>query len=571
MTHARAIRLSLFALLGLFAIGAFWLLVHNTSLFSYFHFPASRAVLFEDSYERAERGPFGGALDSLDRSVSIHFDSAILRHLQLAGVAPARETALARQVSVSYRRERDSDHTVFLDLTYYYDALGRLAGYSMEGVQTGDSLRLPEAEARELARTTLAEQVDDTTGFGRPGIEQGLDKGRQRFTFAWQRPLPELAALRHQVTVTMTGSAVTGVRHRLERDPDNPAISGDTTLAMKIAIGVVVVLWLVGSVFLLVRIVERERRAAMGHNFVMGIAIFAVMTLQVAVDAYPEWLGMLLGGVLAGVVVGGTAMLLCSIAETLAREVWPEKMALADLLGQGQWRFRELGEALLRGLGIGGLAVLGLGMVLWMGWSTGIGFLSLEGEDFWLIRENGRILSELFGLLISTVFMSYFVQMALPSLLRGWIERRAVLGAVLAVLLPTMMLTLLWVRPPWLMLLFSLPLGAIWAWLILRENHVTMLIAMAVAVIGIRLFEVGLLPGAFGHPALIGFGMLFALLFLTGVILAFSRRTIADFAIPVPEYIRRFRERDHAARALVDEARRLAHEFASLRAGIHAF
>jgi hypothetical protein len=283
----------------------------------------------------------------------------------------------------------------------------------------------------------------------------------------------------------------------------------------------------------------------------LGLISGLIMWGKVAIQNYGGgWDETIIGGVFAGLFTGGSLILVYAVAESLAREVWPEKLVLSDLAFRGIFRAREIGAAILHAFFIGGTGLLLYGLCLWLGSRIPFSYFEIKNDQLWLLRDQLTGGTEFFGTILSVMFGAFMLFCFWNSYLRRRFQSPVVVMGLLAVSLSVSGFASHYLRPEWLSFLFILPLASYWARHAFEQDLFTMLVSLLIFLLVFDISLIAILPeGWTGLPALIALGISTVLL-VSGGFLSRSTKTAKGYENYVPAYVSRIAERERFLKEL---------------------
>jgi len=432
-----------------------------------------------------------------------------------------------------------------------YDFKGNLAGFEQAIPQRRDSTNLAEFAALQKAQDFLLSLNVDTASAQLTKREMSQEGKNMRHKFTFTRATPA-ADWQETFYVAVLGTAVTQYDADVKLDKEKLKRSKFEEVSDIVATVLSPVVWVVVCVFLLViffrrfRHDELEFKRAIG----MGILIGAAMWIMVAVSSWPEWAGVLIGGGFAALFTGGGMVLVYAATESLQREVWKEKLALADLLFRGYARVGEMGHAILRSFFIAGLTLLLLGGIIWLAAHFNIATLEIDDDDLWIFQDQYHVIAALSIIIMASSYIGLMFLAFWPSYIRSRTQSLKILLLLTGLFFSLSGLHLNFLKPSYWSFALFLPVAFLWAWFVYRHDLLTMLLAL-VAVNYFRNFSlISLLPGGSSSAAGITTGVLLLLVFAAGVYFVFSKNSVKDFENYVPAYVSRIAERERFLKEL---------------------
>jgi sigma-B regulation protein RsbU (phosphoserine phosphatase) len=432
-----------------------------------------------------------------------------------------------------------------------YDFQGNLIGLRQELSEKAKPSNLHEPAALALAKGFLATQNVDTSALKLTTRKTSQENDLLRYNFAFTVPsfFPKLQQT-HEVEIS--ASEVTRYDAKLTFEDGELKKPKLEEVSDIVAISLAFVTWLAVSVVLLVVFFKRFRHDELEFKGALwlGIGAFVVIWGLVAIQSWPEWAGVLLGGGFAGLFVGGGLLLAYAAAESLTREVWQEKLAIIDVWLRGYLRFKEMGTAILTSFFLAGLALLALGGLIWLTGNMDWGYFKIDQGNLWTLGDFEAAASGISGLLIKTGFVFVLLLGFGASYVRSKIETPATAIVVLGVLLNLSGLHFIFLRPTYLALMLMLPLAMLWAYFAYKYDLFTVLLSLVGFYYFLDFGFIVILPeGFFGTPAVVT-GVVTSVMLIAGLVLMQSPKSATDFGDYTPEYVSRIAEHERFLKEL---------------------
>jgi len=354
----------------------------------------------------------------------------------------------------------------------------------------------------------------------------------------------------HKMTVDDVTLRVGGTSEGVNVDLPESSSERFSVVSGVVLTVIAVVCWIITILVAIVYFILKMKRDEV--DFVRGLyfggAVFLGMFILVASNTY-DFVGMLVGGGFAGLFIGGLMVFAFSTGESLTREVWSEKLRNLDVLIQGKFLVRQVGDALISGMGLAGVLLL---LIV-----PGISYTLLapqawhELSERFFMQSDLRMILNAFSswILWITMILSLFVLTA-SSFLRKRIRSLPVATIALAFLYLFAGYTSLDVKPDYLRFTGFIPAALFFAYCVFRVDTLTIIFITAFFVFFGVQFPNFLMRE--GDSALV-YTVVFtaaAALYMLGV---YVRRTGTDAdAIEeyVPEYLTRLAEKERIHREL---------------------
>ncbi len=294
-----------------------------------------------------------------------------------------------------------------------------------------------------------------------------------------------------------------------------------------------------------------DSRAALKDAMLTGVMVAAWIGLT-----SPGWLGdapmtpwvfLLFGMLFNGTGFGLLVFIASSASDALARSAWPQQIETLSLARQGAFVNQPVGRTLVRGVAVAGV-LLGVYVLLLTAMPSGaLAFETglLNAEATYSVFGASAVGSLWYGLLLTLA-----VYVGLGSMLRRWRTGAGAIGLALAIGLIGFGVLDLPAGTPWAMWGIPLVLGAVLAWVYIRYDALTVLVAIFVTSVLWDTAEGWLVTAspAFGD-AVLGFGLAAGLVAF-GLVGVQSKRTGEMLPRYVPDYVIEQRERGRLTREL---------------------
>ncbi|MCR4439656.1 MAG: PP2C family protein-serine/threonine phosphatase [bacterium] len=423
----------------------------------------------------------------------------------------------------------------------------------------GASLSQGEAEslAMAVARRQLGAQFEQ---FDLQSVEPRHAQRRLDYLFRWvdrDRPAGEQV----EYSVEIAGDKVAGYGFEYKVPPvyaDSPGLVR--------AIWVPTVLFYVGMTVLVLFVLIKKLRAdeiTFRPGLVFALLGAVALSTRLMLAQHEQWLLEVVVVLLLSLpLVAPVLLVLVSVADSMAREVWPAKLLSLDALRAGRFAHRHFGLAMARGVAVGAFAA-GLGVTLLKGASllTSFHFINIP-----LVHQEVTAavpgLYALSHVVLDALFVTFALVLFLPSFLVRSIANR---GRVVLVAGAVWMGGLIGsgefaVWPCWPGALVKLAVAAVILGTFVRFDFLTA--AIGHLSLGMLIEGASLVSAASRPMYNSGVAMLVVVVVAGGMGLALSRRQgrEAELAQLAPSYARRMNERLRLQREL-EVARRVQLSF----------
>ncbi|MFQ5706962.1 MAG: PP2C family protein-serine/threonine phosphatase [bacterium] len=548
MLREQSVRNVVFALLGIVFILTYFAVLSNSRLVKLLQPRQPR----DDVLEKAEQLYHKSALAhyQLKPKTTLTVDDELLQYAQLrANSDSARNRLTLGQWEIAWqgktKTKKGEPQSVRFVLTY--DLNGRLIGLKQSAPELIKLPNLKEEEAILKAKSFLAAFAVDTTALKltRKRINKEDDILNYEFTFA--APFSFAPDLSKTIAVEISGKEVTSFKTSMSLQEDDFLTSKAEKVGKIAATSTTVIVWIAAALFLVVLFFKRLKHDELEFKRALwlGLTAFVLMWVNVAIASRFEWQGALIGGGFAGLFTGGGLLIVYSVSESLARDVWPEKIASLDLICRGYVRFREVGVAILNSFSVAGSILLYFAIFIWLSSHFDLGYLAVNKDDsLWLFDDKLAMVANVSQNLVTVLFISLTLVVFGASYLRSKFQDAKAFVAVFAFLLDFAGLHYIYLRPTYLAFFLVLPLAAYSAYVIYKYDFVTTFLALLIFYTLLDLSLISLLPSGFSSLPGVTTGVFMVFMFAGGIYLNFSKSSLKDFEDYVPEYVSRIAERE---------------------------
>ena len=416
-----------------------------------------------------------------------------------------------------------------------------------------DSIPLPnlsQPEARLYATSILRSfakgQVILADSMQPSSEKRNEQKTRVDYEFVWpaRQPITENPA---HVTVSLAGNQVT--LFKVETEIPEAFKSSEIGLAWRLGLPILyaaAILVMIFIAFRRFRAFELGFRLAIVAGLVVAFATLVVLYLSMRMDRGWEILIPLIFGPL---LYGGTMVLVWAVSESVAREMWKEKLISLDLLSKGHGFHSRVGESLVRGIALGSgslalflmLAFVASKIVHVSSTSPGDSAIDLFGtESSWLYVLGNGVTSIAFKLSIVFVFVISFLRSRIssPMLL-------LLLSSVIVALTSKSDLT-----PALIGYLSAFLVSAVTVWGFYRYDTLVAILSLFTYIV--LEDAAGLLSSGNSTYAVSGFMVIGVLgvVFIIGLATQSRKREITDFGEIMPAFAKHITERQRLQQEL---------------------
>ncbi|NUO82889.1 hypothetical protein HUU05_22685, partial [candidate division KSB1 bacterium] len=548
----------LLASLGLLCLAAYFGVMADSQLVRLLKFEKSREEILALAQQAFEQSPSGQT--SLPRNWEVTRDEKMLKYAQEHALPESLRARLVLARWKVFWGGKTEEHNGKIDKAYFaveYDLAGKLVGFNQTHAGLKDSLKLGEAQAVFLAKMFLHAQGLDTATIKLAQKSTTEEDQVSKYNFTFAHPLDFAGELTENFTVTVAGNEVTDFNREIElakskaEKPNEEKLNAEQ-IGEIIGTGAAILVWVIVSLFLAVIFFRRLRHDELefGRALRWGAVGFVLLGAAFCLQAWPGWGEMALVGFFGGLFTGGPLLLVYAAAESLCRDVCPEKLVLSDLVQRNKFRVKEVGAAILRALFIAGVALLAWSLLIWLVGALPLGYFDIDTERLWFLRPVRYWAGELLALVAGVCYIALMLFCFWSAYLQGKIKRPGVYFAVFMLTLHLAGFYNYFINPSWLGAMLCLPLSALWTYFVTREDLFTNFVALLIFYL---LFDVAIIalspePLLAGPLPWYGFGLLLLLGF--GLYFYKSKNVAKDFEHYVPEYVSRIAARERFLKEL---------------------
>nr|HQV31183.1 PP2C family protein-serine/threonine phosphatase [Calditrichia bacterium] len=566
-------------LLGLMmAWGSVWLFP-QVKYFEFFPFKVNTATIWEIGDRLLRETPLAGT--DPERSTSFSINRRLMRYYQENHLLELAQSLPAAQLHLTYVNHLEKGGEEKLELHFFPD--GRLAGFHKEWPE-----KLPvsvggNAANKAQALAFLATQgvvAEDSISLNLVQQNTVSDEGRVSSTYVFQKKLKAYSDLPVLYRVVFAGNFITDYRILLPEDekpfpigedppPDGPKPGVQIQFSnlpevedtpIKVALFSLIIFWGILILMVLVKFLRRLRRDSVEFKSGLGLASLIGIWAMVALQTYPEWIPMLIGGSVAGLFVSAFVVMSAATSEAVVRESNPTRLALSDAWSNGVVFLRESGQAILTGLAYGGITLFLMVLGYWIAAHFNLGWLVFQEDDLWLWDSSKNVMSTLLSTLFTGLALCYLGLLFVPQLVQERFQKSPLRFGVLAILYLILFFQIMWLKPPYLMMLVSVPSAILWSFWTLRGEWVAAAVGFMMVALSVNLLPATLLPGwMFGWLG-IPLITLPAILLIAGLVLLRQKERLEGQLQYTPNYLKRLQEQERLKNEL-DIARNIQFRF----------
>lgn len=543
----------LLASLGLICIAAYFGVLANSGLARLLKFEKPSDEILALAQQAFEQSPLGA--HALARDYEITLDENMLQYAQEHALP---ESLRAQLIMARWSIEREGEVETSAGkknkarFVVEYDLSGKLVGFNQTPPGLNDSLKLAEPEAVRLAKAFLFKQGIDTTALTLAEKKTTEEEQVSKYGFTFTRALVFAGDLTENFLVNVAGREITDYNREVERAKTKEEKFNAAQIDAIVAGLAAVVIWFIVGVALLINFLRRLRHDELEFRRAWWWGLLGVMMFGAAwaFQAWPQWADMLLGGGFLGLMVGLGLVIVYATAESLSRDLCPEKLLLSDLVQRGQFRVKEVGASIMRALFLAGVALLAWSAIIWLPGALQFGYFDVNHERLWFLRAYRYWASETLFIVSGACFIALMLLCFWNAYLQSKIKRQSIFFFVLMLSLHLAGFVNYYIEPHWLGALLCLPLSALWTYFVAREDLFTSFVALLIFYLTFALALVVLSPDPVLAGPLPWYGL--GLIALLGFAFFFykSENTAQDFEHYVPEYVSRIAARERILKEL---------------------
>ncbi|MFQ5652750.1 MAG: PP2C family protein-serine/threonine phosphatase [bacterium] len=541
------------AVLGGVGIALYFIAASFSDIAAVFRLERSKDEILQKATETFQDSEL--AATDLSRKVSLQINKTLLTYAQTRldhelpeEFFPVASWVIRWQGTVDTKKEGRQE----VEFRLEYDFKGNLIRLQQLAPHLTRPPNFKESQAVAEAKTFLASLGADTTALTLTNKTINTEDRVRFFNFVFLNPSPISPDLQEIYEVTISGEIITSYRARVTFDADSPLTPESHRTSTIVSLILAMVVWLGISIVLIIKFFVKLRHDEL--EFKRGswfaVAGFVLMWAMVAIASWPVPEAMLFGGGLAGLVTGLALLVVYPVADSVNRDVWPQRLALGDILFRGFFRVRELGKSFLDSLFITGTTLVLVSFLVWLVRVLNVGYVEFEDNVLWVF--NGTLAALSAGL--NNAMSAAFIGLVLFSFWLAYLEEktahRTTLILVFALVLNLAGLDLYTIQPTYLAVVLLLPVAGLWAFFALKYDLLAIFLALFAVHSFLELIFLPQLPNALWSPQGLFCWAYVLLLFGGGVYLIFAPRTVSDFEHYVPEYVGRIAERERFLKEL---------------------
>ena len=398
------------------------------------------------------------------------------------------------------------------------------------------------------AARLFEEIVPDTSGWKYQGIHAQTDTKQHYYQVQYTRH-HSVAGLEQQYTIDVSDTRILGFAHKWVTPPKTKEQeSMEHIIDIASFLSIYMLFIVLGLIFLIKRL--RSDQVDLVSGLLPGILIVFSWTIIFLYTETQDSLGAsLLGYFIATPFVVGAIWTLFVLGESFSREVWPEKLRIADQLRKKIISSR-LGLALIRGTLLG-TAYLALDSVMsYLMVNTGGGFIPLAHSHLLLWSVSSPFLLSLGRSIMSALFLVIPLCMFFLSLLKRYVKNKALFFFIIALVWMMICPPVHDCAPILQRIPMNLLMGIVLLAVFLRFELCTSFITVAVA--SLIYNAVIFVHSHHTYYELQGLLLLCVpvILIILGIWLVLRRKKLEDAPVYVPDYMKRIYHREQLQREL---------------------
>lgn len=552
-------RTILAALIGAACIPVFFILVMNTPLVRYIE-PSptsSRDVILNKADAFARR--FSLNTSRFQRSINTGIDSKLLHYAQYYkkknGDFPDLPVCYWRIIWRGKGTVQDDAQTSQWKLPEIrFDFKGRLTGFR---IKTKDlkfevTEQLHEDDALMTAKYLLESLNIDSEAVVIAQKDIMERNGVTTYKFTLKNKKNRYPHITDMYSFEIWGDQIVGFQMNLAVDMEAIGASKTDNEHMVVAI-IAVIVWL--SIFLVFTLlfVRKLRRDELEFKRALRIGLVAAVLMIIASLLLMKAVNILalVAASISGAAIFILLLIYLPVAESRARDAWPEKLKVLDLMFQSRGMVQETGTAVLRAFFVAGATLLLYGIALAAASWFDLGLLSVKAGMLGVFHS----LPSAAALILKSIVLALFLWVGLlffwPAYLKVKLQdKKRVLMLLTALTLVLSGLGRFFMLPGYSGLLLTLPIALLWAYAVCEFELLTVFLSL----IGVNIFRdltlVMLAPRnlfTLHGLAIITSGVL---LLAFGVYLVFRPQSAKDYDSYVPDYVSRIAEKERFLREL---------------------
>ncbi len=536
---------------GCLLIGLYFWLAANLPVAGILKPSVTQAEVIEQAqtiYDRSELYEY-----VLTREVQVELDKNLLTYAQthLANRLPDGFYPVASwNVTWSGQIQTKKEGPQPASLSVKYDFSGKL----IEMLQDYPDLQRPpnykESEALQAAQDFLTDLYIDDLSLSNKVISR--DSRVLTYDFIFSKPSAIARELRETYEVRIMGRNVAYYRGRITFDPEVIILPESYKTSETVSLVSAGIIWSILCCLVIISFIKRLRRDLLEFKraFWIGFAACFLVWPALALAGWPDANIVLLAGGLAGLLTGVGLLLVYAVTDSIARDIFPEQLALTDLVCRGICRVRELGQAMLHALAFAGPVLITVVGLYWLTSFFDDLYLNFDGEALLPFHGTRFLSSALLKETADALFITLLFFVFTAAYLRPKLRSQFWFTLVFALLINLAGLHLYHIQPTYVAFVLFLPAALVVSYLMLRTDPLAVFLGLLTVFFMHELVLLGHLPGSkISLPLLTALAWI-TLLLGAGCALIFSPRSTSDYRNYVPSYFSRIAERERLLKEL---------------------
>lgn len=548
-TRTKSIQL---ALIGCVCIGLFFWVVDKSSLLHLLKPRFTQSDVLELAQEMYRTSEF--VRYDFPHEVDLNLDEDLLNYAQIKSVeSPSKGFFPIASWEVIWRGEVETKEGVEDALfSVRYDFQGNLVELEQQAPFFNRPPNFEESEALDEANAFLQRLGIDPTDVTLKNKIINKEEQVLNYDFVFTRPSPIAEDLSETYDVHISGRTITDYRAHVTFDSEDEIYGSLHETSRSTALIATLLVWIAIGVLIIATFIRKLKHDELEYKRALWLAGLAALVTwgYIALNTWPNTEEMLMGGGLSALFAGIGMLIFYSAAESLNRDVWPERLALTDTMVRGFFRIRELGKTLLDALFITGVTLLTFAGLAWLAKLLNLGYVTFESDVLWLLEDTTAATSALLRNVNSMLFTGLILFLFGLTYLKSKLRNPLILKLSFAFILVLAGLHFYYLRPSHFSAIILFPLALLWAHFSVKHNFLALLLAFFTTKFLTELSLIGLTPaGWLSLPGIGAASFLFVIL-ISGVCLVYSKRSVKDFEDYVPEYVSRIAERERFLKEL---------------------
>jgi len=463
---------------------------------------------------------------------------SLIYHWRLSWTGAETEEA-TRDVVVSMGDESEIDESRFKIYRVLLDLEGKIKGFEINGLDEEESENLSEEEAVKKVKNYLAEERGiDTSTVIVSRRNKSESNSRTVYSFTLKKESDFSDEIEETFDIELSGNFITEFTHGYSVKKEfSEHIRKEERVNLIFGI-IEGILWGLIVIFMIVFLIKKIKREEIEYKkgLFFGIILFIAIVFTI-VTSTSDWIGRLVGGGFGGLLVGVVALLSFTVTESMVRDEWPEKLRILDAFFNFQFKIKEVGQSIIKGLFFGTLLSFMFIFLLWLSRNVSFSWLHFSRDDI-------RILSsfvQLGELLSSAILNAFFIVTVLlvfaATILKRYVRNDNVLYIIFVLFIIFTGLNGYILKPKYFSSIVFIPLAVCLSYLVLKEeiliNYLSIFITFALVKTGSTV----VLESSQLITSVDFFYVVFALLFITGLVLLYTGRNIDELGEYVPGYV----------------------------------